>query len=515
MKIAIAMESRADERRVAATPDTVGRLINKQGFEVIVQSGAGELSGISDADYEAAGARIVPDAAAALGGGDVVLKVNPPTDQEVSLIREGATLISFIWPVKNAELLEKLRARKISTFAMDAVPRVSRAQKMDALSSMANIAGYRAVIEAANLFGRFFMGQMTAAGKVPPAKIMIIGAGVAGLASIGAARGLGAIVRAFDTRPAVKEQVESMGAEFLELDFEEDGTGQGGYAKVMSDEFIKAEMELFLRQAKEVDVIITTALIPGKGAPKLITEEMVRAMKPGSVVMDLAAEAGGNCELTEPGRVVTKHGVHIAGFLDLPSRLAPTASQLYGMNLVHFLSDLGGAEKWNINLKDEVLRGALVTHEGELTWPPPPIEHPKEIAKTGADAPPIKAPPTEDEVRAKKAKQSAAVLVGLFCVLGFLGAVAPAAFVAHLTVFVLACFIGWQVVWNVTAALHTPLMSVTNAISGIIIVGGMLQISGPIESPVTILGALAILLATINISGGFLVTQRMLKMFSK
>jgi NAD(P) transhydrogenase subunit alpha len=283
----------------------------------------------------------------------------------------------------------------------------------------------------------------------------------------------------------------------------------------MSEELINAEMALFINQANEVDVIITTALIPGRPAPKLITEEMIRAMKSGSVVMDLAAEAGGNCELTEPGTVVNKHGVHIAGFLDLPSRLAPTASQLYGMNIVHFLSDLGGAEKWDINLKDEVLRGALVTHEGELTWPPPPIEHPKEVVKTGADAPALKAGPTEEEIRAKKARTSALVLAALFCVLGFLGAVAPAAFVAHLTVFVLACFVGWQVVWNVTAALHTPLMSVTNAISGIIIVGGMLQISGPIESPVTVLGALAILLATINISGGFLVTQRMLKMFSK
>lgn len=517
MKIAIVKESRADERRVAATPDTIGRLISKQGFEVVVEAGAGEGSRISDADYEAAGATVV-DHATAWGSADVVLKVNPPEQteagHEADLLPEGCTLISFLWPGKNPELLERLQARKISAFAMDAVPRVSRAQKMDALSSMANISGYRAVTESANLFGRFFTGQMTAAGKVPPAKVMIIGAGVAGLAAIGTARGLGAIVRAFDTRPAVKEQVESMGAEFLELDFEEDGTGQGGYAKVMSDEFIKAEMALFLEQAKEVDVIITTALIPGRPAPKLITEEMVRAMRPGSVIMDLAAEAGGNCELTEPGGVVTKHGVHIAGFLDLPSRLAPTASQLYGMNLVHFLSDLGGAEKWDINLDDVVLRGALVTHQGETMWPAPPIEHPKETAPKTEEAV-IPTGPSEEEIRAKKAKASALVLVGIFCVLGFLGMVAPAAFVSHLTVFVLACFVGWQVVWNVSASLHTPLMSVTNAISGIIIVGGMMQLNGPIDSPVTILGALAILLATINISGGFLVTQRMLKMFIK
>jgi NAD(P) transhydrogenase subunit alpha len=518
MKLAIVQESRVDERRVAATPDTVGRLISKQGFSVVVQSGAGERSGISDSDYQKVGAEIVVGAKAAFASADVVLKVNPPEltseGHEVDFLSEGSTLISFIWPAKNAELLEALRARNVSTFAMDAVPRVSRAQKMDALSSMANISGYRAVVEAASLFGRFFMGQMTAAGKIPPAKVMVIGAGVAGLAAIGAARSLGAIVRAFDTRPAVKEQVESMGAEFLELNFDEDGTGQGGYGKVMSEEFIQAEMALFLAQAREVDVIITTALIPGRPAPKLITTEMVQAMRAGSVVMDLAAEAGGNCELTEPGSMVTRHGVHIAGYLDLPSRLAPTASQLYGMNLVHFLSDLGGAEKWNINLDDQVLRGALVTHRGELMWPPPPINHPVESAKKVAV---VAAPlgPTEEQLRAKQARASALVLLGLFLSLVALGAVAPAAFVAHLTVFVLACFVGWQVVWNVTAALHTPLMSVTNAISGIIIVGGMLQISGPVGSPVTILGAAAILLATINISGGFLVTQRMLKMFSR
>ncbi len=513
MKIAIVRESRADERRVAATPDTVSRLINKLGFEVSVEADAGHLAGFSDASFVEAGATIVPPGASAWDA-DVVLKVNPPSAEEVQFLRQDSTLISFIWPAKSAELVEQLRARNVTTFAMDAVPRVSRAQKMDALSSMANIAGYRSVTEAANLFGRFFTGQMTAAGKVPPAKVMIIGAGVAGLAAIGTARGLGAIVRAFDTRPAVKEQVESMGAEFLELQFEEDGTGEGGYAKVMSDEFIKAEMALFLQQAKEVDVIITTALIPGKGAPKLITEEMVRAMKPGSVIMDLAAEAGGNCELTAPGSVVTKHGVHIAGFLDLPSRLAPTASQLYGMNLVHFLTDLGGAQKWDVNLSDEVLRGALITHQGELMWPPPKIEHPKDTPQVTATAP-VKVEPTEEETRKKQAKASAAVLLGLFSVLALVGLKAPPEFVAHLTVFVLACFVGWQVVWSVTAALHTPLMSVTNAISGIIIVGGMLQVSGPIDSPVTILGAAAILLATINISGGFLVTQRMLKMFTK
>lgn len=518
MKIAIVKEIRTDERRVAATPDTVGRMIKKLGFEVAVESGAGERAGFSDQTYEAAGAQMVSGAAAAWSAGEVILKVQPPTElpgggHEADLAPAGATLISFIWPARDPALVERLKSRGVTSFAMDAVPRVTRAQKLDALSSMANIAGYRAVIESANLFGRFFTGQMTAAGKVPPAKVMVIGAGVAGLAAIGAARSLGAIVRAFDTRPAVKEQVESMGAEFLELEFAEDGTGEGGYAKVMSEEFIAAEMALFLEQAKEVDIIITTALIPGKGAPKLITEEMVRAMKPGSVVMDLAAEAGGNCELTEPGQMVVKHGVHIAGYLDLPSRMAPTSSQLYGMNLVHLLTDLGGAEKWHVNLEDEVLRGALITHAGETMWPPPPLKHPPEPKKKEKALAPQG--PTQEILRAQKAKRSAMVLLGMALILGLFGLVAPPAFVAHLTVFVLSCFIGWQVIWNVSPALHTPLMSVTNAISGIIIVGGMLQISGPMQSPVTILGAVAILLATINISGGFLVTQRMLKMFTK
>ncbi len=528
MKIAIVKESRADERRVAATPETVARLIGKLGFEVVIESGAGERAGFSDAAFVAAGATVESGAAAAFQAGDIVLKVQPPEQvgavHEVDLLREGAVLASFIWPAKSPELLERLRARKVTTLAMDAVPRISRAQKLDALSSMANIAGYRAVIESAGLFGRFFTGQMTAAGKVPPAKVLVIGAGVAGLAAIGAARSLGAIVRAFDTRPAVKEQVESMGAEFLMLDFQEDGTGQGGYAKVMSDEFIKAEMALFLAQAKDVDIIITTALIPGRPAPKLIDAEMVAAMKPGSVVMDLAAEAGGNCVATAPGQVVDVNGVKVAGFTDLPSRMAPTASQLYGMNLVHLLSDMGGAAKWSVNFDDEVVRGATVTHDGALTWPPPPAQHPVEAVKK-ADSAPEKKGPTPEEKAKQSARRSTLTLLGIGAVLGLLGCVAPAAFVAHLTVFVLACFVGWQVVWNVSAALHTPLMSVTNAISGIIIVGGMLQLSGLqgqqtslselLCSPATLLGAVAILLATINIAGGFLVTQRMLKMFTR
>ena len=410
---------------------------------------------------------------------------------EVDLLPQGGTLVSFIWPATNGELLARLTARKATVLAMDQVPRVTRAQKMDALSSMANIAGYRAIIEAASFFGRFFTGQMTAAGKVPPAKVLVIGAGVAGLSAIGTARGLGAIVRAFDTRPAVKEQVESMGAEFLQVALEEDGTGQGGYAKTMSPEFIAAEMALFKEQARQVDIIVTTALIPGKPAPRLLTADIVQEMKPGSVIVDLAAEAGGNCEFTKPGQVVVDHGVTIIGYMDLPSRLAPTASQLYGTNLCHLLTDMGGAKDWKVNLEDEVVRGALVAYQGDVTWPPP--------RRDPAPAPQAASKPQPQPVAAVAPRKSGsgggvAALVGGAALVA-LGLVAPPAFIAHFTVFVLACFIGWQVVWNVTPALHTPLMSVTNAISGIILIGGMLQVSGPPTSLVTVLAALAVLLA--------------------
>ncbi len=521
MKAGIVKEIRPDEKRVAVTPEGVKTLIEKLGFEVLVESGAGAGASFSDADYESAGAKVLARAEAVWAESDIVLKVNPPLElpgggHEADRLREGGKLLSFIWPARNEALLKRLAARKASVLGMDQVPRVTRAQKMDALSSMANIAGYRAVIEAATLYGRFFTGQMTAAGKVPPAKVLVIGAGVAGLAAIGAARGLGAIVRAFDTRPVVKEQVQSMGAEFLELDVHEDGTGAGGYAKEMSKAFIDAEMALFRAQAKEVDIIITTALIPGKPAPKLITKDMVESMKPGSVIVDLAAEAGGNCELTECGKVVVHHGVHIVGYADLPSRLAQTASQLYGNNLRHFLSELGGAEKFDINLEDDVIRGALILLDGELMWPPPPPKHPPEPPKPAVESSvPKPAGLSEAERQRKKATRSSLVLLALAVFLTLLGLRAPSEFLSHLTVFVLACFVGWQVVWNVTPALHTPLMSVTNAISGIIIVGGMLQISGPPQATVTILGILAVLLATINIAGGFLVTQRMLKMFHK
>ncbi|MEP7048791.1 MAG: Re/Si-specific NAD(P)(+) transhydrogenase subunit alpha [Pseudomonadota bacterium] len=520
MKIGIPKEIRPGERRVAATPDTVSRLL-KLGFDVSVQSGAGAGASFNDAEYSALGATIVPDAQALWEQSEIVLKVQPPEQNnalaahEADLLREGAVLVSFIWPAKNAELVERLAKRHATVLAMDQVPRITRAQKMDALSSMANIAGYRAVIEAASFYGRFFTGQMTAAGKVPPAKVLVIGAGVAGLAAIGAARSLGAIVRAFDTRAEVREQIQSMGAEFLEVHIKEEGAGSGGYAKTMSAEFIAAEMALFAQQAKEVDIIISTALVPGKAAPVLITEDMVNAMRPGSVIVDLAAEDGGNCAVTRPGEVVTQSGVTVIGYVDLPSRLAPTASQLYGSNLTHLLADMGGAKSFHVDLEDAVVRGAIILHEGKLVWPAPksaPLNPPPAPKRQALSAHAPAAPVTPV---AKHAWRSAAFAVVGAVLLGLLGSVAPKEFVSHLTVFVLACFVGWQVVWNVTPALHTPLMSVTNAISGIILVGGMLQISGPLSSPVTWLSAAAVLLATINISGGFWVTTRMLRMFQR
>ena len=517
MKVAIPRERRAGERRVAATPETVKGL-RQLGFDVTVEADAGRGASFGDDDYRQAGARIEPDARRLWGDADVLLKVNPPDEyielgaHEVDLMRPGALLISFLWPGKNESLVSRLAAQKVSALAVDQIPRITRAQKMDALSSMANIAGYRAVIEAASFYGRFFTGQMTAAGRVAPAKVLVIGAGVAGLAAIGAARGLGAIVRAFDTRSAVKDQVKSMGAEFLELALAEEGEGGGGYAREMTPEFIRAEMALFAEQAREVDIIITTALIPNRPAPVLITEDMVRSMKKGSVIVDLAAENGGNCALTVPNTVVERYGVHIIGYVDLPSRLAPTASFLYGNNLVHLLTDMGGAEKFRIDPQDAVLRNALVVHDGNITWPPPHVAAPPPAPVPKPAAPAAKqiaAPAEKSPVLAT----ALAVLAGVAAIA--LGLVAPPAFLSHLTVFALACVVGWQVVWNVTPALHTPLMSVTNAISGIIVVGGMLQLTGTPTSVALWLGAAAVLLSTINIAGGFLVTQRMLKMFRR
>ena len=523
MVLAVPKESWPGERRVAATPETVTKLVG-MGFEVRVETQAGLAAAFADDAYEKAGATVVPDRAALWGAADILVKVQPPTADEVDLLKAGAMLISFLWPVKNKDLIDRMAARKVNAIAMDQVPRISRAQKMDALSSMANIAGYRAIVEAAGFYGRFFTGQMTAAGKVPAAKVLVIGAGVAGLAAIGAARGLGAIVRAFDTRAAVKDQVKSMGAEFIELDVHEDGEGGGGYAKEMSPAFIAAEMAMFAAQAREVDIIVTTALIPNKPAPKLITEEMVKSMKRGSVIVDLAAENGGNCECTVPGQAVQAHGVHVVGYTDLPSRLAPTASFLYGNNLCHLLTDMGGGKNYKIDENDEVVRGALILRDGQLMWPPPKKQAPPApAAKTAASPKPPQAAkagghgkgghgaasePPGGTGSAVTALVAAVLLTGL-------GLTAPSEFLSHFTVFALAVVIGWQVIWNVTPALHTPLMSVTNAISGIILVGGMLQLNGPPGSLMVILGASAILLATINIVGGFMVTQRMLRMFRR
>jgi NAD(P) transhydrogenase subunit alpha len=522
MRIAIPQERRPGERRVAATPDTAQRL-SKLGFEVSVERGAGERASFTDAEYEKAGARVVTDRAALMRDSDVVLKVQPPDDAEIDMLREGSTLVSFLWPAKNKPLIEKLAARRVNAVAMDAIPRITRAQKMDALSSMANIAGYRAVIEAASFFGRFFTGQMTAAGRVPPARVLVIGAGVAGLSAIGAARGLGAMVRAFDTRREVKEQIKSMGADFLEVELAEDGAGEGGYARVMSPEFIAAEMALFAREAKETDIIITTALVPGKPAPILLTRDMVESMRPGSVIVDLAAEAGGNCALTHPGEVSEHKGVTIIGFVDLPSRLAPTASQMYGSNLAHLLADMGGAKSWHFDLEDEIMRGAVVSLDGKVVWPPPPKPKAAKVEPPPPSRPRLPStPPPEPKkkdahgAREKKADPKGAwVALIVAALLAAAGYVAPSGLVEHLTVFVLACFVGWQIIWNVSPALHTPLMSVTNAISGIILIGGMVQLTGHAGMATTILGAAAVLLATINVAGGFLVTQRMLRMFHR
>ena len=519
MIIGVVKESAAGECRAAATPASVKKLI-KLGYEVQIQPGTGVAANYPDALYENAGALVEADAAEFWSTSDIIIKVQPPTESEVAQLKSDAALISFLWPAQNESLVADLVSRRISSLAMDCVPRISRAQKLDALSSMANIAGYRAVIEAANAFGSFFTGQITAAGKVPPAKVLVIGAGVAGLSAIGTAKSMGAIVRAFDTRLAVKEQVESMGAEFLELEFDESGEGEGGYAKVMSDEFIAAEMALFAEQATEVDIIITTALVPGKPAPKLITADMVKSMKPGSVVVDLAAQNGGNCELTEPDQKVVKHDVTLIGYCDLPSRLPTQSSTLYGNNIVNLLTDMTPEKdgQLKIDLEDQVIRGALVSYQGEKMWPPPKIEDPSPAPVKSRASEVVKAAAKDSASASDKMVWTfvAAAVGGLLLL--WMGAYTPPEFVGHLTVFVLAVFIGWQVVWNVTPALHTPLMSVTNAISGIIIIGGILQMSGwqTAGSVVaTLLAACAVLIAMINVAGGFLVTHRMLGMFRK
>ena len=530
-RIGVPREIFPGEKRVATVPEVVEKLI-KLGFKVTVESGAGDQANFSDDTYRAAGAEVLEGAAALWAASDIVFKVRGPSADEVALMRAGSTLISFIWPAQNPELMQQLTAKNATVLAIDALPRMlSRAQKMDALTSQAGVTGYRAVIEAANAFGRFFNGQITAAGKVQPAKVFIAGAGVAGLAAIGTAAGLGAIVRANDTRAEVADQVTSLGGEFVKVEYEEEGGGGGGggYAKVMSEGFQKAQREMYAKQAREVDIIITTALIPGKPAPKLITADMVKSMKPGSVIVDMAAEQGGNCELTVPGEAVVRHGVTIVGYTDLASRLSKQSSTLYATNLFRLTEELCKTKDGivNVNMEDDAIRGLTVTKDGTITWPAPAPKLP--AAATAVAAKPAAAP------MAKKgghghgggdaepmAGSKLAIMFGVAAALFWLiGASAPPAFLGHFTVFVLACFVGYMVVWNVKPALHTPLMSVTNAISSIIAIGALVQISPIVgaasrpDSLITWVAGAGIVLTAINMFGGFAVTQRMLAMFRK
>ncbi|MFZ5455510.1 MAG: Re/Si-specific NAD(P)(+) transhydrogenase subunit alpha [Pseudomonadota bacterium] len=524
-RIGVPREIFPGEKRVATVPDVVTKLA-KLGFGVVVETGAGDLADLSDDAYREAGASIAGSATELWSSADIVFKVRPPTADEVALMHEGQTLIGFVWPAQNPELMQQLAAKKVTVLAIDALPRtLSRAQKMDALTSMAGVSGYRAVVEAANAFGRFFNGQITAAGKVPPAKVFIAGAGVAGLAAIGAAASLGAIVRANDTRAEVADQVVSLGGEFVKVDYEEEGSGGGGYAKVMSEGFQAAQREMYAQQAKECDIIITTALIPGKPAPRLITAEMVKSMKPGSVIVDMAAEQGGNCELTEPGKAVVKHGVTIVGFTDLASRMARQSSTLYGTNLFRLTEELCKTKDGviNVNMDDDAIRGLTVIKDGEITWPAPPIAAaPKPAPKPAAAAVEKKSGHGHGPGGPMPAKTLAIIFALGALVFGAIGSFAPAAFLGHFTVFVLACFIGYMVVWNVTPALHTPLMSVTNAISSIIVIGALIQIAPPDagangrpDQLILWLAFAGIVLTAINMFGGFAVTRRMLAMFQK
>lgn len=522
MKIGALRETAENEARVALTPDSAEQL-KKLGHRCVVEAGAGTKAGISDEAFRAAGVEVLPDAATVIDQADVVVKVRGPDEAEARHLKEGQTLISFLWPAQNPALLEILRERGVTAVAMDMVPRISRAQKMDALSSMANIAGYRAVIEAGGNFGRFFTGQVTAAGKVPPAKVLVIGAGVAGLAAIGTATSLGAITYAFDVRPEVAEQIESMGAKFVYLEFEasQDGAATGGYAAPSSPEFREKQLAKFRELAPEIDIVITTALIPGRDAPKLWLADMVAAMKPGSVVVDLAAERGGNCDLTVAGqKIVSDNGVTIVGYADFPSRMAAQASMLYANNIRHMLTDLTPAKDGVLvhNMDDDVIRGSTVTFQSAITYPPPP---PKVQAIAAAKPKEKIKELTREEKRAQETaalKAQTRSQVGLLVIATALslvvGAYAPESFMNHFIVFVLSCFVGFQVIWNVSHSLHTPLMAVTNAISGIVILGALLQV-GSSNWLVLVLAALAVLIATINIVGGFLVTRRMLAMFQK
>jgi len=525
LQIGVPRETFPGEKRVATVPDVVEKL-KKLGFGVLVESGAGDGANFADDTYRAAGAEVVPDAATLWAKADIVFKVRAPNMDEVPRIREGTTLVSFIWPAQNPELMQALAARKATVLAIDCLPRqLSRAQKMDALTSMAGISGYRAVIEAANAFGRFFNGQITAAGKVPPAKVFVAGAGVAGLAAIGTSANLGAIVRANDTRAEVADQVKSLGGEFVKVEYEEEGSGGGGYAKVMSEGFQQAQREMYAKQASEVDIIITTALIPGKPAPKLISAEMVRSMKPGSVIVDMAGEQGGNCELTEPGKAVVKHGVTIIGYTDLASRLAKQSSTLYATNLFRLTEELCKTKDGviDVNMEDDAIRGLTVIKEGAVTWPAPPPKLPAAPPQAAKPAMPAAAPKGHGHGGGEP--MSAGGLAAVFGIgaLAFLfvGLYAPPAFLGHFTVFVLACFVGYMVVWNVTPSLHTPLMSVTNAISSIIAIGALVQIAPPESGggrPDELIRWIAVAgigLTAINMFGGFAVTRRMLAMFRK
>ncbi len=516
LKVGIPKEITPNEKRVAATPETVKKL-QKLGVEVLVEAGAGEAAHFQDGAYVEMGASVVPTAQL-WADADLILKVRPPTHgmdgkHEADLLKEGGKLISFVWPGINKELVEQLAARKATVIAMDCVPRITRAQKMDALSATANAVGYRAVIEAAAAFPRFLPGQVTAAGRVKPAHVLVVGAGVAGLAAIAAAKSLGAVVRAFDTRPAVREQVQSLGAQFLKFEFQESGEGEGGYAKQMSEAYIAAEQALIGENAKDVDIIVTTAVIPGVPAPKLITSGAVVSMKHGSVIVDIAAEQGGNCALTERDKAVEKFGVLIVGYTDLASRMAAQTSELFATTIYNLFEDVWDKEAGDVvlDLDDEIHRGAVVLKEGELLWPPPSRTRPRSHAPQPVKDAPKPAAPSHT----KPGRFGPIFVAGIAALLGAAGLFAPSDFAEHLTVFLLACVVGWHLVWNVTPALHTPLMSVTNAISGIILVGGVLLLRTGGLHAATIVAGVAVLVAMINVAGGFLVTQRMLKMFRR
>jgi len=518
MKIGAPKENFKNEGRVALSPQSAQQLI-KLGYECCIETDAGTKADFTDQDYIDVGVKVVKSKSELWKFSDIIIKVRPPDKSEVSYFTANQILISFFYPNENQDLLKILAKKNVTCLALDMVPRISRAQKMDALSSMANIAGYRSVIEASNSFGRFFTGQITAAGRVPPAKILVIGAGVAGLAAIGTSQSMGAIVRAFDVRPEVAEQIQSMGAEFLFLDFEEDSSGDGGYAAPSSPEFKEKQLDCFRNQAPEIDIVILTALIPGRDAPKLWLNDMVEKMKTGSVIIDLAAERGGNCDLTKVNeKIITQNGVTIIGFTDFPSRMANQSSLLLSSNIRHLLDDLtpNNDGKAIINFEDEVVRSISVTHEQEITFPPPPLKV-KAIAENKENN--IKAKTlinevSEDEKLRKSGIRQIFLLIIGVVLTGFIGVFAPPSFMQHFTVFILSCFVGFQVIWNVSHALHTPLMAVTNAISGIIIIGALLQVGSDFLI-VEILASISVLIATINIVGGFMVTRRMLSMFKK